>query len=141
MGFGAIGLIGNWIGGHAADRSPLGATAAFTLLLATGMAASVWLARSHGWFAAALALWGVAYTALFPICQVRVMKATSQAQALAGTFNVSAANAGIGLGAVTGGLAISHGGVGAAGYVATCIAVLALILSFLTTRIQPPKCK
>src|SRR5690606_27101366 len=97
MGFGAIGLSGNWLGGRFVDRSPLGATAAFSLLLALGMAASVPLADVPILLALALAVWGIAYTALFPICQVRVMKSASHAQALAGTLNVSAANAGTGL--------------------------------------------
>lgn len=127
MAFGAIGLIGNWIGGHAVDRNPMGATAAFVVLLGMGMAASVSLAKNHGWFDIPFVFWGVAYTALFPICQVRVMRAASHAQALAGTLNVSAANAGIGLGAIIGGAAIPHWGVGSVGYLATAISVLALL--------------
>lgn len=41
MGFGAVGLFGNWLGGRLVDRSPLRATALFLVLLALGMAASV----------------------------------------------------------------------------------------------------
>lgn len=44
MGFGAVGLLGNWIGGRAVDRSPLRASALFLVLLAIGMAALVPLA-------------------------------------------------------------------------------------------------
>src|SRR5690606_36173802 len=44
MGFGAIGLVGNWLGGRFVDRSPLGATAGFSLLLGAGMLISVPLA-------------------------------------------------------------------------------------------------
>ncbi len=139
MGFGAIGLVGNWLGGRAVDRNPLGATVAFTLVLAIGMAASVPLAKAHGWFGASLVLWGIAYTALFPICQVRVMKAASHAQALAGTLNVSAANAGIGLGAVIGGLAIPHWGLGNIGYLAAAIAALALMTAPLIARMKSPR--
>lgn len=127
MGFGAIGLIGNWLGGRAVERSPLGATATFVAILGVGMAASVSLASVRGWFEIPFVLWGVAYTALFPICQVRVMRVASHAQALAGTLNVSAANAGIGLGAIIGGLVIPHGGLGTVGYLATAIAALALL--------------
>nr|WP_154325247.1 MFS transporter [Pantoea sp. 201603H] len=128
MGFGAIGLVGNGLGGRFVDRSPLGATAAFSLVLSVGMAASLPLSGSPVLLAIALALWGIAYTALFPVCQVRVMRSASQAQALAGTLNVSAANAGTGLGAIIGGWAIPHWGLGAIGHVAASIAVVAILL-------------
>ena len=41
MGFGAVGLLGNWLGGRLVDRSPLGATLLFVLLMALGMLALV----------------------------------------------------------------------------------------------------
>lgn len=131
MGFGAIGLVGNWLGGHLVDRSPLGSTAVFSVLLGVGMAASVPLSGSLPMLGAALAFWGIAYTALFPICQVRVMKSASHAQALAGTLNVSAANAGTGLGAIIGGLVIPYWGLASIGYVATGIAILAALSAVL----------
>lgn len=129
MGFGAIGLAGNWLGGCFVDRNPLGATTAFSLLLGLGMAATVPLAGIPILLAFALAFWGIAYTALFPICQVRVMKSASHAQALAGTLNVSAANAGTGLGAIIGGLVIPRWGLGSIGYVAAGIAAIALLMA------------
>ncbi|WP_082120877.1 MFS transporter [Dyella japonica] len=136
MGFGAIGLIGNWLGGRAVDRSPLGATAFFVVILGIGMAASVSLAGARGWFDLPFVFWGIAYTALFPICQVRVMRVASHAQALAGTLNVSAANAGIGLGAMIGGLVIPHWGLPAVGYLATAMAVLALLAIPFIARLR-----
>ncbi len=137
MGFGAIGLAGNWLGGRFVDRSPLGATAVFSLLLGIGMVASVPLADSLILLWLALALWGIAYTALFPICQVRVMKSASHAQALAGTLNVSAANAGTGLGAIIGGLVIPHWGLESIGYVATGIAMTAILMVAWLVRFRP----
>lgn len=131
MGFGAIGLLGNWLGGHFVDRAPLGATAVFVLILAAGMALSAPLAGSHVGLAVALAVWGIAYTALYPVCQVRVMKAASHAQALAGTLNVSAANAGIGLGAIIGGYGIERIGLASIGYTAAAIALAAAAICLL----------
>ncbi|MGU7779170.1 MFS transporter [Burkholderia sp. PU8-34] len=131
MGFGAVGLAGNWLGGRFVDRHPAGATAVFSLLLAIGMAASVSLASAPGWLGAAMAVWGVAYTALYPVCQVRVMKAASHAQALAGTLNVSAANAGIGLGAIVGGYTIERSTLADIGYVAAAIALFATLSATL----------
>ncbi|KFE52350.1 MFS transporter [Pseudomonas syringae] len=136
MGFGAVGLIGNGLGGRYVDRSPLGSTIVFAVLLALGMTASVPAAGSLPLLCAVLFVWGVAHTALFPICQIRVMKAAPQAQALAGTLNVSAANAGIGLGSVIGGMTIEHLGLHDVGYVAAAIAVLAVITAVLTLRMK-----
>ncbi|EKT4483559.1 MFS transporter [Pseudomonas putida] len=126
MGFGAVGLVGNWMGGRAVDRSPLRATALFLVLLAIGMAAIVPLAHAGLAVCLALAVWGVANTALYPVSQVRVMGSVTHAQALAGSTNVSAANAGIGLGAVLGGLTIPGLGIEYLGYVAAGVALVAL---------------
>jgi DHA1 family inner membrane transport protein len=135
MGFGAIGLAGNWLGGRAVDRSPVKATAIFAGLLAIGMACSVPAAGSLPLFCAVLALWGIAYTALFPVCQVRVMGSASHSQALAGTTNVSAANAGIGIGAIVGGVVIPAFGLDKIGYVAGAIALLAVIAAPVVARL------
>ncbi|CDG19718.1 Major facilitator family transporter [Xenorhabdus poinarii G6] len=136
MGFGAIGLIGNWLGGRYVDRHPLSVTVIFTLLLGIGMVFTVPLASSSFLLVMSLALWGIAYTALFPICQVRVMKSASHAQALAGTLNVSAANAGTGLGAIMGGVAITQWGLGSIGYVASGIAVIAILMVAWIVRLK-----
>jgi DHA1 family inner membrane transport protein len=128
MGFGAVGLIGNYLGGQWVTGRPLAVTALFSVLLAIGMAASMALVGSRFWLCIALAVWGVANTALYPVCQIRVMQAASHAKALAGTLNVSAANAGIGLGALVGGLAIPVWGTSSVGYVAALIALLAAAL-------------
>ncbi|MFJ4141680.1 MFS transporter [Pseudomonas sp. NPDC089734] len=134
MGFGAVGLIGNALGGRYVDRSPLGSTLIFTALLALGMSACVPLAGSLSGLIAMLAVWGIAHTALFPICQIRVMKAAPQAQALAGTLNVSAANAGIGLGSIIGGATIEHLGLEAIGYVAAALAAVAIVIAWQLWR-------
>ena len=134
MGFGAIGMIGNQWGGALVDRSPLGAMVLFLAILAVGMMAAVPLAGNHTLLIGALILWGVSYTALFPVCQVRVMNAGAKAQALAATMNISAANAGIGLGAIFGGLGIGQFGLEALGWIATAIAALAIIVAVLMMR-------
>lgn len=136
MGFGAIGLIGNWLGGKVVDRAPLRATAIFAGLLALGMALCVPAAGNPLLFCAVLALWGIAYTGLFPICQVRVMKSATHSQALAGTANVSAANAGIGIGAMLGGVVIPWLGLDMVGYVAAGFALLAVVLAPLVARLR-----
>ncbi|AOJ66514.1 hypothetical protein WJ32_29585 [Burkholderia ubonensis] len=139
MGFGAVGLAGNWLGGRYVDRDPAGATAVFVLLLGIGMAASAPLASSTRGLVATLAVWGIAYTALYPVCQVRVMKAASHAQALAGTLNVSAANAGIGLGAIVGGYTIERSALANIGYVAAAVALLAALIALAIGRRRPAR--
>jgi predicted MFS family arabinose efflux permease len=139
MGFGAIGLVGNWLGGKAVDRAPVKATAGFAGLLGIGMALSVPAIHATAAFCAVLALWGIAYTALFPICQVRVMKSATHSQALAGTTNVSAANAGIGIGAMLGGVVIPTLGLDKIGYVSAAIALLAVVVAPAVAGLGPKK--
>jgi predicted MFS family arabinose efflux permease len=134
MGFGAVGMVGNYVGGRMVDRSPLGATVFCLLLLGVGMLAAVPLAAQHAWLVLALIAWALAYTALFPICQVRVMQAGKKAQALAGTMNVSAANAGTGLGAVFGGFGIQHAGLESLGLISTVIAAIAVAFALVMMR-------
>lgn len=136
MGFGAIGMVGNHLGGSMVDRKPLAAMVVFLVLAGAGMLAAVPLAPNHLWLVVALVAWGIGYTALFVVCQVRVMQAGAKAQALAATMNISAANAGIGLGAIIGGIGIGHFGLGSIGMIATLIASLAVIVALFMMRRQ-----
>lgn len=139
MGFGAVGLLGNRLGGIWVDRKPLATTALFSVVLAIGMLATVLMAAQPAGLALALGVWGIANTALYPICQIRVMKSVPHAQALAGTINVSAANGGIALGALLGGASITWwdaGSVAVAGAVCAAVAAVAAagISRWLGTR-------
>jgi len=136
MGFGIVGLAGNWLGGYFVARNPLNVTLIALLVLALGIAATTPLALHHGWLVVALAVWGLANTALYPICQVRVMQSATHAQALAGTLNVSMANAGIGLGAVIGGAVIQHWGLATIGYVAAAIALVGAAMIPFVARLK-----
>ncbi|SEL88419.1 Predicted arabinose efflux permease, MFS family [Roseateles sp. YR242] len=137
MGFGAVGLAGNWLGGRWVQSGALATTAGFCLLLAAGMAATTGLAPvSVTGLVLALMLWGVANTALYPICQIRVMQSASHAQALAGTINVSAANAGIAFGALLGGAAIPAWGVESVGWLGALVAVLAVVMTPLVALLR-----
>lgn len=136
MGFGAIGLFGNYLGGRMVDKQPLKTTLIFTTVLAFAMVISLLVVQWLIPFILALAVWGIAYTGLFPICQVRVIKSASHAQALAGTLNVSAANAGIALGALLGGFIIDHLGLIWLTYGSTLIAVMAIILTMAMMKKQ-----
>lgn len=114
MGFGTVGLIGNYLAGRFVDSHANKAGIVFCVMLGTGAASSVLLTHSLIIFVMALIVWGIAHTALFPLGQIRVMKAAQGGKALAGTLNISACNSGIALGAILGGWAIDLGGVSAA---------------------------
>jgi len=138
MGFGMVGLIGNWMGGFMADRNPLFATLLFTVLLIIAMLLFTPAAQNHWLLAAVLGLWGISYTALFPVCQIRVMEAGKKAQALAATVNVSAANAGAGIGAITGGVVIDYLHLSQLGHVSALIGGVAIVYAAVVLRAEKP---
>ncbi len=134
MAFGAVGLIGNTLGGRMVDRSPIGATALFSVLMAAGLLAMGPAIHEPLWLGLALALWGVAQSALFIVCHARVMKAAPHAAAFAASLNISGANIGIGVGAALGGRVIVSYGLGALGWAATLVLALALLVSVWLMR-------
>ena len=135
MGFGVIGMLGNWLGGKMSEQRPLRANLLAMIGMAVGTVILVPLAGSYGTLLIAFAIWGVANTAIYPICQVRVVRSVKKSKALAGSLNVSMANAGIGLGAVVGGAVIDHLGVAAVGYAAAAISVLAVLWAALIAHL------
>ncbi|MCV7287850.1 MFS transporter [Mycolicibacterium wolinskyi] len=127
MAFGIVGLFGNWVGGWLADRLPIGSSIVFAVLLAVGMAAVAPLSSVQAGVMGALFIWGSAFTGLFPISQIRVMAQARGDRSLAATVNVSAANAGAGLGALVGGVTIDLWGIQSLGFVAAAIALVATL--------------
>ena len=114
MGFGAVGLMGNYIAGVLVDKHAVKAGVIFCLLLGSGSALAVLFVHNSIIFIPSLIAWGIAHTALFPLCQIRVINAAESGKALAGTMNISACNSGIALGAVAGGWLIGISGITAA---------------------------
>lgn len=136
LGFGAVGLIGNWLGGKFLDRSLLRTTIFFLCMLGCGMTLSTLMASQPVLLWIALTLWGVAYTALFPVCQVRVVAAAKRAKALAGAMNVSATNGGTALGSMLGGAIIAQWGITVLGFAATLVALLGVLLTWQTIKMK-----
>lgn len=129
MGFGAVGLIGNSLGGRAVDRHPLLASAGFCAVMVVGMVAVVPSIHSRFGLPVALALWGAAQAALFLVSHVRLIKAAPQAPAFAASLNIAGANLGIGLGAVIGGRVIDTLGLAEVGNVAALLIALSVVLA------------
>jgi predicted MFS family arabinose efflux permease len=134
MGFGGVGLLGNWLGGHFVDRHPLRASILFCLPLAIAMAALAPLVRSPAGLILVLAAWGISQEALFTVSHTRVMKAAADTPALGASLNISGANCGIALGALLGGRVIDLCGlawVGSSGAAIVLVAMAAAAYAML----------
>lgn len=133
MGFGAVGLIGNTLGGRLVDRHPLQASMLFCAFLIGGMLALVPAIHSPIALALAMTVWGITQAALFLVSHVRLMKAAPQAPAFAASLNIAGGNLGIGLGAIVGGRVIDHLGLASLGVAASVFIVLAIALAAALT--------
>jgi len=137
MGFGAVGLIGNSLGGRAVDRHPLMASMVFCALMIGGMVALVPAIHSTLGLAAAMGIWGVTQAALFLVSHVRLMKAAPEAPAFAASLNIAGANLGIGLGAMVGGRVIDTLGLGSLGFAAAGFILVSIVLALLLMGAKP----
>ncbi|MBS7425453.1 MFS transporter [Pseudomonas syringae] len=137
MGFGAVGLLGNSLGGRMVDRHPLIASLVFCAFMVVGMVAVVPSIHSVVALPLALAVWGITQAALFLVSHVRLIKAAPQAPAFAASLNIAGANLGIGIGAMIGGRVIDHLGLGSVGFAAAGIIVLAIVLALLLIKRDP----
>lgn len=137
MGFGAVGLVGNSLGGRAVDRHPLIASMVFCLFMIGGMVALVPSIHSALGLAAAMGIWGVTQAALFLVSHVRLMKAAPEAPAFAASLNIAGANLGIGLGAMIGGRVIDTLGLGSVGFAAAGFILVSILLAMLLMTFKP----
>lgn len=136
LAFGAIGLVGNWLGGKFLDRSLLRTTMFFLVALGIGMVGTTLFAGITVLLWVFLAVWAIAYTALFPVCQVRVTHSARKAKALAGTMNVSATNGGTALGSIVGSGIIAQWGIGVIGIAAALIAFAGALITYQVIRMK-----
>lgn len=130
MGFGGVGLLGNWLGGRAVDRHPLWASIGFSVPLAAALLAFVPLLESPAALALILAVWGICHAALFTISHTRVIKAAVDTPALGASLNVSGGNFGIALGALLGGRVIDLVDLGKVGVAAAVVVALSIAAAF-----------
>ena len=137
MGFGAVGLIGNSLGGHMVDRHPLIASMVFCAFMIGGMVALVPSIHSTLGLAATMAVWGITQAALFLVSHVRLMKAAPQAPAFAASLNIAGGNLGIGLGALFGGHVIDTYGLGSLGFAGAGFILVSIMLALLLMTMRP----
>jgi len=137
MGFGAVGLIGNSLGGRAVDRHPLIASMMFCAFMIAGLVALVPNIHSPFGLAAAMGIWGVTQAALFLVSHVRLMKAAPEAPAFAASLNIAGANLGIGLGAMIGGRVIDSVGLQGLGFAAAGFILASILLAIALMTFKP----
>ncbi|WBQ05997.1 MFS transporter [Kribbella sp. CA-293567] len=107
--FGGGLVVGNLLGGKAADRSLMPSLYVILALLAVVLAAFVFTAHGRVPAAITIALFGAAGFATVAPLQKRVMDKAGGAPALASAANIAAFNLGNAVGAYLGGLTIEHG--------------------------------
>ncbi|WP_024644494.1 MFS transporter [Pseudomonas syringae] len=137
MGFGAVGLLGNSLGGRMVDRHPLIASLVFCAFMVVGLVAVVPSIHSVVALPLALAVWGITQAALFLVSHVRLIKAAPEAPAFGASLNIAGANLGIGIGALIGGRVIDHLGLGSVGFAAAGIILLAILLALWLIKRDP----
>ncbi|ALE87683.1 MFS transporter [Pseudomonas versuta] len=137
MGFGAVGLIGNSLGGRMVDRHPLIASIVFSAFMIGAMVALIPSIHSSLALAAAMAIWGISQSALFLVSHVRLMKAAPHAPAFAASLNIAGGNLGIGLGAMVGGQVIDTYGLGSLGFAAAGFILLSILLALMLMTAKP----
>lgn len=131
MGFGIVGLFGNWLAGQYVDRSPMGVTVVSLATLSAATFATVAMTGQGILFLIPLAIWGAAQSAGFIANQLRVMKQAPEAQEFASALSVTIAQVGIGLGALIGGRVIDTAGLPALGPANAMIGVAGLVVAVL----------
>ncbi|MEL6465751.1 MAG: MFS transporter [Pseudomonadota bacterium] len=131
MGFGVVGLFGNWLAGQHLDRSPMGVTVVSLVVLSAASFATVAMTGQGILFVIPMANWGAAQSAGFIANQLRVMKQAPEAQEFASALSVTIAQVGIGLGALIGGRVIDTAGLPALGTANAMIGIAGLLVAAL----------
>jgi DHA1 family inner membrane transport protein len=132
--FGVSLTVGNWLGGHFADRSAdrtLVVTFLVIALALCGLAASI---GSLAIMTATIVVWGTATFASTSPLQLRVMTAAADAPNLASTVNIAAFNLGNALGAAAASAVVGFGlGLPALCLVGAGFAVIGMVLILLVS--------
>ncbi|MFI6673381.1 MFS transporter [Kribbella sp. NPDC050470] len=131
--FGGGLVVGNLLGGKAADRALMPSLYGILALLAAVLVAFVFTAHGHVTSAVTIAVFGAAGFATVAPLQKRVMDKAAGAPALASAANIAAFNLGNAIGAYLGGLTIEHGlGYTAPNWVGAALAASGLAVALLS---------
>ncbi|TDD45611.1 MFS transporter [Kribbella antibiotica] len=131
--FGGGLVVGNLLGGKAADRSLMPSLYVILALLAAVLVVFVFTAHAKVPAAITIAIFGAAGFATVAPLQKRVMDKAAGAPALASAANIAAFNLGNAVGAYLGGLTITRGlGYTAPNWVGAALAVAGLLVALLS---------
>ncbi|MEV0283903.1 MFS transporter [Kribbella sp. NPDC050820] len=131
--FGGGLVVGNLLGGKAADRALMPSLYGILALLAAVLVAFVFTAHGHVTSAVTIAVFGAAGFATVAPLQKRVMDKAAGAPALASAANIAAFNLGNAIGAYLGGLTIEHGlGYTAPNWVGAALAASGLAVALVS---------
>jgi MFS transporter, DHA1 family, inner membrane transport protein len=138
LAFGVATAAGTFVGGWAADRSAAGTliVANAAVIVALGLLYAV--SADGVLVVLALIAWGlVGFGLVSTALQLRVISLAGPGGDLAASLGASAANAGIALGALTGGIVVAHQGVRDVALVGAVICIVALPATIATRRLRP----
>jgi DHA1 family inner membrane transport protein len=131
--FGVGLVVGNLLGGRAADRSLMPSLSVILALLAAVLVVFVFTAHGKVPSAVTIAVFGAAGFATVAPLQMRVMDKAKGAPALASAANIAAFNLGNAIGAYLGGLTIQHGlGYTAPNWVGAALAASGLMVALIS---------
>jgi DHA1 family inner membrane transport protein len=137
--YGVATAVGTFVGGWAADRDAARALVGANVALVAALVILHVAGASRALVALALVLWGVVGFGLVPSLQYRVGLLAGPGRDLAATLPASAVNAGIAVGAVAGGAAVSHGGAADAMLTGLLVCVAALPATWASGRLRPAR--
>ncbi len=138
LAYGAAAAVGSFGGGRFAARAAARTVIIATIGLAMALAALYQVGASAPLVAVALLIWGSLAFGMVPSLQYRTVDLAGPGGELAASLPASAANAGIALGSVAGGVALGTFGIPAAVLTAVAIATLAIPAALATSRLRPP---
>ncbi len=137
LAYGIANAVGTFAGGWAADRNAARTLVLANMLLVLALGALYLAGSVPIVVAVALCVWGLAGFGLVPSLQYRVVSLAGPGRDFAATLPASAVTAGIALGALAGGWAVSNHGASAAALAGLVICAAALPVSWAAGFLKP----
>ncbi len=137
LAYGIANAVGTFAGGWAADRNAARTLVLANMLLVLALGALYLAGSVPIVVAVALCVWGLAGFGLVPSLQYRVVSLAGPGRDFAATLPASAVTAGIALGALAGGWAVSNHGASAAALAGLVICAAALPASWAAGFLKP----
>lgn len=138
LAYGATTLVGSAGGGRLADNHAARTLIVGTVGLGVALLALYVVGSSALLVAVVLVAWGLFAFGITPSMQFRVVSLAGPGGALASSLPASAANAGIAVGSIVGGVTIDVIGTRAVTLTGLTFAVAALVVAVLTRSLRPP---